>query len=85
MKRDSDSRPPFEITPDLRLIRYVWVEMGGWILNLRQELQDGGGEQRSDGQSDEKDKCSAHEPCPHQGNHKNAGQSENANHSHAQN
>ncbi len=59
----------------------VWV----MILNLRQELQDGGGEQRPDGQSDEIDEWSAHEPRPHQGHHKNPSQSEQTNQSHTQN
>lgn len=59
----------------------VWV----MILNLRQELQDGGGEQRPDGQSDEIDEWSAHEPRPHQGHHKHPSQSEQTNQSHTQN
>lgn len=84
-EKGDNSRQPFEINLDPRLIGCVWVCLGGWILNLRQELQDGGGEQRSDGQSDEIDECSAHEPRPHQGHHKNSSQSERTNQSHTQN
>lgn len=83
-EKGSNSRHPFEINLDPRLIQCVWVEMGGWILNLRQELQDGGGQQGSDGQSDEIDEYSAHEPRPHQGRHKHTSQSERTNQSHTQ-
>lgn len=68
-EKGDNSRHPCEINLDPRLIWCVWEEMGGWILNLRQELQDGGGQQRSDGECDEIDESSAHEPCPHQGHH----------------
>lgn len=54
-EKGDNSRQPFEINLDPRLIGCVWVCLDGWILNLRQELQDGGGEQRPDGQSDEID------------------------------
>lgn len=37
-EKGDNSRHPSEINLDPRLIWCVWVEMGGWILNLRQEL-----------------------------------------------
>jgi len=37
-KKADNSRHPSEINLDPRLIWCVWVEIGGWILNLRQEL-----------------------------------------------
>ena len=56
-----------------------------WMANLGQELQDGGGEQRADGESHEIGEHVLHEARLHQRHDQDAGEGEGADHRHAHN
>ena len=54
------------------------------MANLWQELQDGGGEQRADGESDEKDDGVFHKACLQQRHAEDSGEGEGIDQRHAQ-
>lgn len=56
----------------------------GWVANLWQELQDGGGEQRADGEGDEKGERVFHVARLQQGNDEDSGEGEGIDHRHTQ-
>lgn len=56
----------------------------GWMANLWQELQDGSGEQRANGKSDEKGEHVLHIASLHERHDENSGEGEGIDHCHTQ-